>query len=148
MPVLVDGNNLLFRLPPPQRSRREVRRLTLASARQRATKVTVVFDGPPPPGVPARENLGAVTVVYSEERSADEVILSRLPNGPAVKTWVVVTDDRDLARRVRTAGAAVRRVAEWRARLDETGEKRPADEQLSADEVRQWQRYFEAGRDD
>jgi hypothetical protein len=53
MPLLLDGNNLLHRIPGPPRSRAEVRRLVLEVTRHERLAVVVVFDGPPPAGSPA-----------------------------------------------------------------------------------------------
>ena len=63
MPILVDGNNLLHRLPRGSRSRADVRRLVLGAIRHERMAVVVVFDGPPPAGSPEVESLGSATVV-------------------------------------------------------------------------------------
>ena len=43
MPILVDGNNLLHRLPSSERSRGSVRRQVLDATRHETVSVTVVF---------------------------------------------------------------------------------------------------------
>jgi len=148
MPILLDGNNLLHRLPKASRSRAEVRRLVLESTRHEKALVAVVFDGPPPAdGVPM-ESLGKVTVLYSAPKSADDVIISRLPEGPAARNWVVVTDDRKLAMRARNRGAHVRSLREWRSRRPQQHRRQRVESKLSSHELDDWERFFREGRED
>ncbi|MEX1310138.1 MAG: NYN domain-containing protein [Candidatus Sulfomarinibacteraceae bacterium] len=143
MPILLDGNNLLHRLPRSQRTRAEVRKQVLDITRRETVSVTVVFDGPPPAGAPPREALGKVTVIYSGSRAADDVILSLLPPGSAATQWSVVTDDRGLATRVKDRGAKVRRLAEWRGRRPQKAPLRArVESKLSSNEVAEWESFF------
>ena len=135
MPILIDGNNLLHRLPRHDRSREQVRRLVLDACRRERMKVAVVFDGPPPAGGRVREELGAVTVVYAGTRSADDVIIGRLPGGAAARDWVVVTDDRELQQRARDKGAAIRTLAEWQKKRSPPPPKPRVESKLSSREV-------------
>jgi hypothetical protein len=148
MPILLDGNNLLHRLPKADRTRVEIRRLVLDAARHEKSKLIVVFDGPPPAEGRAEESLGRVTVLYSAPKSADEVIISRLPRTAAARNWVVITDDRELARRVRECGAEVRRLREWQSKRPRPPRRQPAESKLSSHEVEDWQRYFAREPDD
>jgi hypothetical protein len=150
MPILVDGNNLLYRLPRGMRSRAAVRRMVLDLVRHESTRVLVVFDGPPPAGSPERESLGRVSVLYAGPRSADDVIMARLGQAPRPREWVVVTGDRGLASRARARGATVRGVAEWQAKLEAAARARDDDRSpaggMSPAEVQQWEAYFASGR--
>jgi predicted RNA-binding protein with PIN domain len=146
MPILVDGNNLLHRLPPGQQSRTAVRQLTLDLVRRESVRVSLVFDGPPPPGTPARENLGRLTIVYSGSDSADDTIVRSLPHGSPARRWVVVTDDRELAARVKAIGATVRSLDRWRHKLLAAPAGKNGQAGLSAVEVSEWEAYFAAGR--
>ena len=148
MPILLDGNNLLHRLPKTNRSRAEIRRLVLEATRHEQSKLIVVFDGPPPAGGRSEESLGRVTVLYSAPKSADDVIIARLPRAAAARNWVVVTDDRELARRVRERGAEVRRLREWQSKRSRPPRRQPAEPKLSSHEVEDWERYFARGPDD
>jgi predicted RNA-binding protein with PIN domain len=146
MPVLIDGNNLLHRLAPAAHSRADVRRLVLDVCRHRTTRITVVFDGPPPSGSPSDELLGSVTIVYSGAEEADAVIVRKLPAGRRARNWLVVTDDRELAARVRQRGAEVRRVRDWLDRRQQPPRRRTrAEPKLSSREVAEWQEYFARG---
>ncbi len=140
MPILIDGNNLLHRLPEEKRSRSDVRKLVLEQVRGERISVTVVFDGSPPPGVPKTERLGTVTIVYSGRESADDVIIRLLPND--ARSWSVVTDDRGLAAGVRRRGARVRSLARW---LERRGApRRPPRARTPAvrTDVKEWERVF------
>lgn len=149
MPILVDGNNLLHRLPKDRRSRDDVRSLLLEQTRFERISLTVVFDGPEPEGGISREHLGAVTVRYSGSRSADSVILSSLPESGATD-WTVVTDDRELARAAKDRGARIRSVAQWlgRRRRPRRPKHTTAEPKLPSREVAQWQAAFEQGAGD
>ena len=142
MPILLDGNNLLHRLPRGARSRTEARRITLDLARAESIRVLVVFDGPPPAGAPQREELGKVSIVYSGARSADDVIVATLPTGNRARDWVVVTDDRGLRERALQAGAQVRSVAMWRRKTPPKPRHRSAEPKLSSHELAEWEEFF------
>jgi predicted RNA-binding protein with PIN domain len=148
MPVLLDGNNLLHRLPGKPASRADLRRLVLEACRHQRMRITVVFDGPPPEGAPPREELGAVSVVYAGSETADDVIIRSLPLGRAARDWVVVTDDRELRARARQRGARVKSVAEW-SRMKPAPPPRPrAEAKLSSREIGEWEQYFKDGQTD
>jgi len=142
MPILIDGNNLLHRLPKSQRSRADVRTQVLEITRRETLSVIVVFDGPPPTGAPARESLGNVTVVYAGSRTADDVIVSMLPGGAETKQFSVVTDDRVLADRVRERGAKVRRLAEWQGRRTQKPRPSKFESKLSSHDIADWESFF------
>jgi len=146
MPLLVDGNNLLHRLPKPARTRSAVRAMVLEVTRHERMSVVVVFDGAPPTGSPAHEVLGRVTVVYSGASSADNVIIGWIPAGRSARQWVVVTDDRALADRSRQRGAAVRTLGEWRARPRPAPSKARTEPKLASREIAEWEKVFKGGR--
>jgi len=147
MPVLLDGNNLLHRLPGKPASRADLRRLVLEACRHERMRITVVFDGPPPAGVPPRELLGSVTVLYSESESADDLIIRELPDGARAHDWVVVTDDRGLQARARQCNAKVRSVAEWSRKRTAPPPRPRAEAKLSSREVEEWESYFAEGHE-
>ncbi len=145
MPILVDGNNLLYRLPRGQRSREAVRRTVLDRTRHERLRVTVVFDGAAPVGSAEREHLGSVTVLYAGSRSADDVIIDLIPTGHPARQWTVITDDGGLRRRAAERGAAVRSLAEWAARRPRPAPtRRSAEPKLSSREIDEWTAWFES----
>lgn len=98
MPYLIDGSNVLGAMRVDRHSddsKRALVRLLSSFARAKRTRVTCVFDGDEPPSF--AKHLGAVTVAFSGQRAADELIVERAANG---RGWSVVTSDRALASRV------------------------------------------------
>jgi len=149
MPIVIDGNNLLHSLPSHLRSREAVRQTILDQSRREKISVTVVFDGPPPDGSPATEHLGQVTILYSGQTSADDVIVGRLPAGNAARSWSVVTNDRGLATRIRERGASIRTLAQWTGRRGakvRPGKPRPKPP-LRPKEVQKWEEEFTKGKE-
>jgi hypothetical protein len=120
--------------------------MILDLARRERISITLVFDGPPATGVPRRENLGRVTVIYSGASSADDVLIRLLPQRPAVQNWTLVTDDRALRARARNAGARTRRLSEWRHKLTDIIQSGGKPEKaLSKAEIQEWEDYFRRG---
>jgi hypothetical protein len=148
MPVIIDGNNLLHSLPNHERDRSSVRREALDTVRHEGVSLTVVFDGPPPPGSPELEHLGRVMVRYSGRSSADDVIVGLLPSSGRAAEWVVVTDDRALGNRVRERGAQVRTLKEWRSRRSGKPRGPVREPKLSSREVADWEAFFSSSGDD
>lgn len=105
MPYLIDASNLggILGGAPGARDAAAVVRF-LAEWTRRRGRVVALFDGDDDGRLAKR--YGALEVAWSGAgRSADQAILARLRRGGA--GWTVVTDDRELARRCREAGAAV-----------------------------------------
>ncbi len=150
MPILIDGNNLLHRLPRGARDREGVRRLILEQTRGERVSVLILFDGFAGPGAPPREYLGQVTLEYSGPATADDTIIKRIPHGSPAQNWVVVTDDQDLARRSRDRGASVRSLSAWLGRRGARRQSRgrPTARALNRNEVAEWEQFFAAGRDE
>jgi hypothetical protein len=148
VPVVIDGNNLLHSLSPGSRTRGEVRRRVLEAVRDEHLRITVVFDGPPPEGAPDVEHLGSVIVRYSGAVKADDVILGLLPKDRRASESVVVTDDRQLRRRVQDRGARVRSLAEWRRRKPRKSRPKTHEPKLSSHEVADWEAYFASSEND
>lgn len=104
MPVLIDGNNLLFaarELENPDQPPGRARLCAVLGrwAERRAERVHVVFDGPPPSGGLA-EQIGhsALIVSYSGRRTADAVLMQLLETDSAARRLTVVSSDRAVAK--------------------------------------------------
>jgi predicted RNA-binding protein with PIN domain len=95
MPVIIDGNNVLGAARLAAAAKRQLVRDLARYARAKRTKVICVFDGVEPEHF--GKQLGAVSVVFSGARTADELIAKRAATGTG---WKVVTADRGLAARV------------------------------------------------
>lgn len=74
--------------------------------------ITVVFDGFPKAGTLKTDFFG-VSVVFSREESADELIKRMLEKASRPRTVVVVSDDKEIRFFARMAGANVRSVTEF-----------------------------------
>jgi hypothetical protein len=109
-PIFVDGYNVA-KLAWPDRSLEAQREALIARceglARRRSAAITVVFDGDSVPGAHAAGRR-SIRVVYSPSgTSADDVIRAEVAHVPLSTPVVVVTDDREIVRDVKRAGANV-----------------------------------------
>jgi hypothetical protein len=129
MTWLIDGSNLLGRERESDAAKRELVRLLARFARARRTRVTCYFDGPEPPSF--AKHLGTVTVVFSGNCPADELIVQRVGNGDTV-----VTSDRRLAGSVQGRRIKVVEPAAFSAEITSL----PADE--SPADAEDWMAYF------
>jgi rRNA-processing protein FCF1 len=98
MPWLIDGSNVLGAMHVDRHGdvgKRSLARALAGFARAKQTRVTCIFDGPEPASF--ARHLGAVTIVFSFGREADDLIAEQAAQG---RGWTVVTSDRGLASRV------------------------------------------------
>lgn len=103
MPVLIDGNNLLFAArdadPDKPVGRARLCELIGRWSRRTGQRAAIIFDGPTPP-----EELAAqiadrdVEVGYSEAEKADTLIVARIQGDSAPRRLIVVSTDREIAR--------------------------------------------------
>lgn len=147
MPYLLDGNNLIGIVRKTARPSEEDRAALIAELadrlRQTRAKATVFFDGP---AGERPSTLGGLTVRSPSSGSADDAILREIRRSPAPGEIVVVTADRELARRAREAGAKVTPPGEFFTRFGRAVS--PADGRATspAIDVEDWMRYFEDER--
>jgi hypothetical protein len=118
--VLIDGNNLLHRQSGGTGDA-AVRGLLVDLQRKlpAGVRAVVVLDGHPAPGTSRQQRISAaLDVRQAGSLSADDVIVAEVTGQPwsARAGTIVVTDDRALADRSRTAGALTRRL-DWLAAL-------------------------------
>lgn len=143
MPYLIDGNNLIglarktSRAPDEDRAAL-VRELADRLRRTRA-RATLFFDGP----AERPSSLGPLSV-RSCGGSADEAILREVAGAANPREIVVVTGDRELARRARESGArAMAPAAFWRS----FGSAPTAEAKMDTPvDVEDWMRYFSEKR--
>jgi predicted RNA-binding protein with PIN domain len=127
---LIDGYNLLHRIPDLEKSASPQGELVRFIKRHRLTgshnnRVTVVFDGHEPPGMPAE---GGYSIVFSEDRSADDVIKERVAKATNKSQVVVVSDDREIRDCARGEGATICRVDEFLKRARKSSNKNDYDD--------------------
>jgi predicted RNA-binding protein with PIN domain len=133
MSWLIDGSNVLGRLRLPRESdaaKRELVTLLARFARAKRVRVACYFDGPEPPSF--AKHLGGVSVIFSGNRSADDLIIARLTTGSACS---VVTSDQALAARAAGRRVTIVSPAQLAKEFEELpmeGEGRPAADDWAA----------------
>jgi predicted RNA-binding protein with PIN domain len=152
MPLLIDGHNLIGRLPgldlsDPDDEVKLVARLRTYSART-GKRVTVVFDRGLPGGRSRELSGGGVEVVFaSAGHTADGILRERIRGARDPRGLTVVTSDREVMRAARASGARVMRSGKFAAKL-----KAPQtasveqDVHLSAEEVEEWLKVFRGSK--
>ena len=149
MPLLIDGHNLIGRLPDlglddPDDEAKLVARLRTHCARTRK-RATVVFDCGLPGG---RSELsgGGVEVIFAPTgRTADSILRERVRRARDPRGLTVVTSDRGVIAAAQARGARVMRAEEFAAQLNAPRTRVERDVHLSAEEVEEWLEVFGAG---
>jgi hypothetical protein len=112
--LLIDGSNLLGLMARQQSPAPPATLIgRLRAVAPAGVAIEVVFDGPPDRGLRGNKVAPGVSVRHSGRRSADALLIDlvdqeRMRSGPSgAATLLVVTDDNDLRRALRAAGARV-----------------------------------------
>jgi hypothetical protein len=142
MPYFLDGNNLIGHARGTARPSEEDR-LSLVSEiagrlRKTRAKAVLFFDGPGE----KRTSLGNLAIREAGSTGADEAILREIGRSRAPREVVVVTADRDLARRSRDAGAASLSPGEFWSRFGVSTRSGSPEEAAKVD-VEDWLKYFQ-----
>lgn len=129
--LLIDGSNLLGLMARQQASAPPVTLIGRLRALAPATvQIEVVFDGPPDRSLRGDKIAPGVSVRHSGRRSADALLIDlvdqeRIRNGPSgAAGLLVVTDDNELRRSLRMAGARVAGASWLLSRLERVGTPR------------------------
>ncbi len=151
MPLLIDGHNLIARLPgisldDPYDEAKLVERLRSYRART-GKRIVVVFDGGVPAGWSADLSSGGITVIFAAPgRPADKIIIERIRRSRDPRELVVVSSDREVTAVAEECGARVMPAESFAATLNApspaVGER--ADVTLSPAEVKEWLNIFGA----
>ena len=149
MPILIDGHNLIGRLPmlslqDPDDEEKLV--ILLKSYQARTGKaVTVVFDPGKAFALSQSYHHGGLEIVFAPHgSSADAVIIHRVQRSRDPGRWLVVTSDQELAETVRRQGARVRSTEDLAAELaPQGGSSAWKDRPLLPAEVEAWLALFE-----
>ena len=155
MPFLIDGHNLIGRLPDlslddPDDEAKLVARLRAYCART-GRRVTVAFDHGLPGGRSRELSGGRVEVVFaSAGHTADGILRERIRRARDPRGLTVVTSDREVIAAARARGARVARSEEFAAQLSapragEVEENVDGDVHLSAAQVTEWLQVFGEG---
>jgi predicted RNA-binding protein with PIN domain len=162
MPLLIDGHNLIGKLPDirlddPDDEAKLVARLRTYCGRKRKRaraplRATVVFDRGLPGGPSQELSRGGVKVVFAPTgHSADAVLRERIRRAKDPRGLTVVTSDRAVIATAVARGARVVRSEVFAAQLQGPlaasataptgGEKQ--DTQLSTEEIEEWLQVFD-----
>ncbi len=141
MPYLLDGNNLIGQARGRARAGEEDRAALIAELcdrlRRTRARAVLVFDGPASAG---GAHLGGLSIRFSGNLSADEVLLREIARSSVPGETVLVTADRELARQARDAGARTLSPAEFWKRFG-TAPRAEREAAVTVD-VEDWMRYF------
>jgi hypothetical protein len=148
MPYLLDGNNLIGSVRRTARPTEQDRDALIAEVagrlRRTRARATLFFDGPA--GERGRA-LGSLSIRIPARGSADDAILREIAAAASPRECVVVTADRDLARRSRDAGARIASPEEFFARFGAASARDGPGEEtaptMKGESVEEWMRYFE-----
>jgi uncharacterized protein len=117
MPVLIDGNNLLYAAYEDQPERPIARSALCERLARWQTRtgeaVTIIFDGPPPRGELAEQVAAGIEVHYSGGRKADELLAEAIAAHSAPRRLLVVSTDREVARSASRRKALALRSADF-----------------------------------
>jgi hypothetical protein len=145
VPYFLDGNNLIGLARGRPRPEPEDRLALVAELceRLRRTRARAVlfFDGE---SAGAGTALGSLLIRCSGRETADQLILREISRSRAAGEIVLVTADRDLARRAHDAGAKTLAPSAFWARFG-TG-KRTTGEDSERIDAEEWIRFFEDDR--
>ena len=157
MPLLIDGHNLIGRLPDlrlddPDDEAKLVARLRTYCART-GKRVTVVFDRGLPGGRSRELSSGRVEVVFaSSGHTADGILRERVRRSRDPRGLTVVTSDRQVITAVEARGARVTRSEKFapclgvKAKAEaEVEVEVKRDVRISAEEVEEWLHIFGEG---
>jgi predicted RNA-binding protein with PIN domain len=160
MPLLIDGHNLIGRLPDlhlddPEDEAKLVSRLRAYCARTRKRgrtgkragaprRAVVVFDHGLPGGRSWELSGGGVEVIFaSAGRTADSILRERIRQARDPRGLTVVTSDREVIAAAQARGVRVMRSEEFAVHLSTPQTKAAErDVHLSIEEVEEWLDIF------
>lgn len=155
MPFLIDGHNLIGRLPgiglDELDDEHQLLELLQSFARREGRRISVYFDRGGWAAEDPRPQAGVQAHFVRRPGTADRAIAQRLERlGGEAKNWTVVSSDREVQYAARRAGAR-RMTSEAFAvllRSDPPGERGPEKPPPpSADDVERWLRRFQQRSD-
>lgn len=155
MPYLIDGHNLVPRVPglSLEDMDDELKLIHLLQDYTRVARITVeVYFDNAAPGHVGLKQLGRVKAVFVSSRTiADERIIRRIKAlGSAVKNWVVVTSDRRIQVEAKAVRAGLMESNDFARQMMAELEKQPYvgedTPELSPGEVDEWLKFFKDGK--
>lgn len=153
MPLLIDGHNLIGRMPDlrledPEDEAELVRRVRRYCWRHRH-QATVVFDGGLCGGLAPGLSGGPVEVIFAHPgSSADRVILQHIARSRDPQGLLVISSDRAVQKAARQRGARVMSSEDFAVGLTvaQPTEQAPPEKPERVGDVEEWLRLFRRGR--
>lgn len=148
MPLLIDGHNLIAKIPDlhlddPHDEAQLVERLRRYQART-GKRLTVMFDGGLPGGPERGLSTSKVGVVFAPAgQPADGLIVNRVRRSRDPHGLTVVTSDQKIVAAAEQCGARVVPAETFAAELDAAPPAESGDVSLSAREVDEWLALFQ-----
>lgn len=158
MPTIIDGHNLIPKLPgfSLRAVDDEIQLIELLQeyCRRARKHVEVYFDNAPP-GQSRAKNYGSVTAHFVRQgQTADQAIRNKLSRlGGKARNWTVVSSDREVQSAARAARARVMSAEAFAGRITEVlaqeeGRGEMQDERsLNPEELQDWLKLFGADED-
>ena len=154
MLVLIDGHNLIAKLPDINLNEADDEEKLLLKLRQyrarTGRKIRVVFDPGSSFNLASKRSKGGITVQYAPYgKTADEVIIKRLHKARNPKQILVVTSDRAIERVARGVQARILSSTDFAQALNAppVSETEETDVALSKEEVNEWLAIFNNKQD-
>jgi predicted RNA-binding protein with PIN domain len=152
MPYLIDGHNLIGKLPDislddPNDEALLVQKLTGFVVRTQQ-KCVVVFDHGIPGGVSKMSTYGVQVVFASAHSNADNVIIDRIAKTKNPKQWIVVSEDNRVLSAAKRHTMQTLKSTQFARMIDrpppppKPGLDVAEDVHLSEDEVNEWLDLF------
>jgi hypothetical protein len=149
MPVLIDGHNLIGRLPDvglddPDDEAQLVSQLQAYAART-GKRVTVIFDRGMPGGHSALSSSRVEVVFAPTGQNADGILRERIAHSRNPRGLIVVTSDLEVIKAAEGRGARVVHSEDFVGRLQATRIRKRGVKQrgrLSEEEVEEWMELF------
>jgi hypothetical protein len=155
LPYLIDGHNLIGRIPDlslsdPNDEAKLVDRLRRYMARK-GQRCTVIFDRGLPGG-PSRDlSTPSVKVVFAHGgTTADAIILERIREARNPGGLIIISADQEIIKAAERRKVRVIRPGDFAAALDDLGvpDERDPNPHLTADEIEAWLRLFGGDSDE
>lgn len=149
MPYLIDGHNLIPKIPGMQLDEPDDEKLLITIlqeyCQQNSKEIEVYFDHAAPGGVRAKKHGRVIAHYVSEHETADAAIARHLQRlGKQARNWTVVTSDNQVQAAARRARARLLTSAEFASQLSATSnEVEQEDGELSKDDISDWLRLFQ-----
>ena len=144
MPYLIDGNNVIGAErggPASDDGRAALVREIADRLRTTRARVVLFFDGSGD-----SLSLGSLSVRYAGTTTADEAIVREVGRSGRPQEMIVVTADRELARRTRDAGGRVASPPEFWKRFGAPGRSSPRPAGETRVDVDDWLKWLSDDR--